>query len=170
MRRLASLAAVLAAGALLAPAQATAGSLFDPPDAEGASELALHSHGRTMQAGLGSWDWCPEEGDYCQSGVVDYAYDPDPARLPFHRRSLIRLDTGRAARALFVTFSRAGKDQRIRAKRRDDSGLRWAIRAPRRTDAEQEIGIVADYRYRKDGEWYGGRYRFFQAVRMHRHR
>ena len=170
MPRAASLALVLAAGAAALPSPAAAQSLFDPAGADGASELSVESHGKTMRAALSTWDWCPEEGDYCQSGVLDYAYDPDPERLPFHPHSLLRLDTGRAARAVVVEFSRPGKDARLRAKRRDESGLHWTVRAPRRAEAEQDLTMVADYRYRKDERWYGGRYWFFLPARMHRHR
>jgi hypothetical protein len=124
-----------------------------------------------MEPALGHWDWCFEgEGGVCQNGTVDYAHNPDPVRLPFHARSPMRFETGRPARALTVTFRRRGADRQIRARRADDSGLRWTIRAPSDAKREQNMGIEADYRYRKDKRWYGGRYWFFQEVRMHRHR
>jgi hypothetical protein len=170
MLRAASLALVLAAGGASLAAEAAAQPIFDPSDAKGASELSVESHGKTMRAAVSGWGWCPEQGDACQQGVVDYAYEPDPERLPFHPRSLVRLETGRPARAVVVTFTRAGKDARLRAKRRDDSGLRWIVRAPRRANEEQDLTMVADYRYRKDEKWYGGRYSFFLPARMHRHR
>lgn len=79
---------------------------------------------------------------------------------------------GGVATSNWLVPGNRGKDHRIRARRRGDGGLSWAIRAPRGADAdaEQEIAIVADYRYRKDGSWYGGRFRFSLPVLLHRHR
>ena len=123
-----------------------------------------------MHAQLENWDWCPENSEYCEAGVVDYFYVRNPRRLPFHPRTTMRFETGRSARAITVTFERPGDDRRIRATQSDGIGRNWALRAPRAVNRRQEIWIVVDYNYERDGRRYGGSYSFSRPVLMHRHR
>jgi hypothetical protein len=128
-------------------------------------ELTAASHGDRDWAALESSDWCPEGGDFCRSTILDYAVPERWDRLPIHPGGVMRLRTGKPARAVSVKF----EGKRCAAKRRDDSGRRWRVRVPQSARGKTFLGIVADYRYRKDGEWWGGKYRFFLPVRQHRH-
>jgi hypothetical protein len=134
------------------------------------NEALVSGHGHRIYAALQHWDWCPEKSEFCASGVRDYAYDPHPSRLPFHRGSLIRIRTGEPAAGVMVTFNRRGPDREIRATHGSENRRRWTLRAPGGVYPKQEIGIVVDYRYVKDKRTYGGRYWFSLAVRKHRHR
>lgn len=146
--------------ALVAPS--ASGGFWGPRD-----RLAVRSHGERMGGTLHFYDWCAENSEYCGSGHLDYAYDPNPRRLPFHRRSLMRLRTAAGAKRITVTFGRRGSDKRIAAKR--VGRRRWTLRAPGAVHRKQEISVVVDYRYRKDGETYGGRYYFSLPVEKHAH-
>jgi hypothetical protein len=128
-------------------------------------ELTAASHGDRDWAAFESSDWCPEGEDLCRSVIVDYAVPERWDRLPIHPGGVMRLRTGRSARAVSVSF----EGPRRAAKRRGDSGRRWRVRVPQSATGKMFLGIVADYRYRKDGETWGGKYRFFLPVRQHRH-
>jgi hypothetical protein len=128
-------------------------------------ELTAASHGDRDWAALDSWDWCAEGQDFCMGGQIDYAVPDRWDRLPIHPGGVIRLRTGRPARGVSVSF----EGTRREAKPRDDSGRRWRVRVPQSATGKMFLRIVADYRYRKDGKTWGGRYRFFLPVRQHRH-
>jgi hypothetical protein len=133
------------------------------PDARG--ELTAASHGDRDWALLESSDWCQEGEEFCIQRQVDYAVPERWDRLPIHPGGVIRLRTGKSARAVSVSF----EGTRRAAKRRDDSGRRWRVRVPQSATGKMFLRIVADYRYRKDGKRWGGKYRFFLPVRQHRH-
>lgn len=159
-RLLAITAAALATGVLAVPASAGVGR----------DRLVVQSHGERMRALLQDWEWCPERSTTCASGVADYAYDPNPRRLAFHPGSVIRLRTAAGARRVSVVFSRAAGEVRVRANRRSSESTLWTLRAPADVDPEQDLDLSVDYRYRKNGKVYGGKYNFALPVRQHIHR
>ena len=128
-------------------------------------ELTATSHGDRDWALLESSEWCAEGENFCVHRTIDYAPPDRWDRLPIHPGGVIRLRTGESARAVSVSFEGA---RRI-AKRRGDSRRRWRVRVPQSATGKMFLGIVADYRYRKDGKTWGGKYRFFLPVRQHRH-
>ena len=169
MRALLLATALLLVPAVLPSATAT-GSPRDPPGSEGATDLVVGSHDRTMAATLHFYDWCPEDSEYCQSGVIDYAYSEHRPRLPYHPGSTLSFKTGRKARALTISFRRRGPDQHLPAVPSGEDGRSWTLTAPFSPYPRQTIGIVADYRYWRAGHRYGGRYHFSLDVKQHRHR
>ena len=126
-------------------------------------ELTAASHGDRDWAALEHFTWCTE--DSCGDAWLDYAAPQHWDRLPIHPGGVIRLRTGEAARGVSVSF----EGTRRTAKRRGDSRRRWRVRVPRSATGKMFLGIVADYRYRKDGKTWGGKYDFFLPVRQHRH-
>jgi hypothetical protein len=128
-------------------------------------ELTAASHGDRDWALLDSYNWCPEGEDFCQGTQIDYAAPDRWDRLPIHPGGVMRLRTGRPARGVSVSF----EGTRRSAKQRGDSGRRWRVRVPQSASGKMFLRIVADYRYRKDGKRWGGKYRFFLPVRQHRH-
>ena len=128
-------------------------------------ELTAASHGDRDWAALEHSSWCPEGEDFCMDTWIDYAAPDRWDRLPIHPGGFLRLRTGRSARAVSVSF----EGTRRAAKRRDESGRRWRVRVPQSAKGKMFLGIVADYRYRKDGKTWGGKYDFFLPVRQHPH-
>lgn len=149
-------------GAFFLGAGASAqGEKYEIPDQE---RVLVESEGRYQYGALQNWDWTapPDAVDGCCgiSGVRDYAYNPDPIRLPTHRGGRIKVRTGRPTASVKVQLGGRGRF----ATQTDRRGRRWAVDLPYRPRRPDVLRLTVEYR---DPDGSLGRFVFLVDVRQH---